>query len=98
MFAATRSRRHVFAPPRPPRRWVRRTLSFIATTSVIAFATWGGVLIAQGLGGTGRTNNSLTRRINYRVDELLAINPILAGVLGALGLIVCLAWFIRDHN
>lgn len=98
MFAAARSRRSIFTTTRPPGRWRRRLFSSLATTSVIALATWGGVLIAEGLAGTGRTNSSLTRWINYRVDELLAINPILAGVLGALGLFVCLAWFIRDHN
>ena len=98
MFAATRSKRTIFAPPRQPGPLRRRVFSAIATASVIAFATWGGVLIAEGLAGTGRTNNSLTRWINIQVDALLAINPILAGVLGALAVFVCLAWFIRDHN
>lgn len=98
MFAAARSRRPIFSSPRPLGRWRKRLVSFLATTSVIAFATWGGVLVAEGLAGTGRTDSGLTRWINYRVDELLAINPILAGVLGALGIFVCLAWFIRDHN
>ncbi len=98
MFAATRSKRAIFAPPRQTSKLGKRIFSFIATTSVIAFATWGGVLIAEGLAGTGRTNNSITRWINIQVDALLGINPILAGVLGALAAFVCLAWFIRDHN
>ncbi|MDA0218318.1 MAG: hypothetical protein O3B22_01855 [Proteobacteria bacterium] len=98
MFAATRSRRSIFASPAPHRRLGKRILSFTAATAIIAFATWGGVLIAQGLAGTGRTNNSLTRWINIQVDALLGINPILAGVAGALAAFVCLAWFLRDHN
>jgi formate hydrogenlyase subunit 3/multisubunit Na+/H+ antiporter MnhD subunit len=98
MFAAARSKRTIFAPPRQPSPLRRRFFSAIATVSVIAFATWGGVLIAEGLAGKGRTNNSITRWINIQVDALLAINPILAGVVGALAIFVCLAWFIRDHN
>ena len=73
-------------------------VSLLATGSVIAFATWGGVLIAEGLAGRGRTNSSLTRFINQQVDALLAIDPVLAGVAGALAGFVCLAWFIRDNN
>ena len=98
MFASARSRRTVFAPPRPPSRLRRTILSVLATASVIVFATWGGVLIAQGLAGSGRTNSSLTRWINLQVDALLAIDPVLAGVIGAFGAFVCLAWFVRDHN
>jgi len=98
MFAGTRSKRPIFAPRRPPSRLRKRILSFLSTSAVIAFATWGGVLIAEGLGGSGRTNSSLTRWINHQVDALLSINPILAGVLGALAAFVCLAWFVRDHN
>ena len=98
MFAATRSKRTIFAPPRQPSKLRRRITSFAATAAVIAFATWGGVLIAEGLAGRSRTNSSLTRFINQQVDALLAIDPVLAGVAGALAGLVCLAWFIRDNN
>ena len=98
MFAATRSKRPIFAPARPQGAMWKKIGSFLATSAVIAFATWGGVLIAQELGGSGRTNNGLTRWINRWIDQLLAIDPILAGVLATLAGFVCLAWFIRDHN
>lgn len=98
MFAATRTKRPIFAPARSQGAVWKKLGSFFATTTVIAFATWGGVLIAQELGGPGRTNSGLTRWINRMVDQILAIDPILAGGLAALAGFVCLAWFIRDHN
>lgn len=98
MFAASRSKRSIFAPARPRGGLARRIGTFLTTTGVIAFATWGGVLIAEGLAGSGRTNNGLTRWINTWMDKFLAIDPVIAAALAALAGFVCLAWFIRDHN
>jgi len=99
MFAASRSnKRPIFTAARQPSRLWRKLLSFCSTTIVVALATWGGVLIAEGLGGTGRTDNAITRWINTWVDKLLAVDPVLAAVLAAVTGFVCIAFFVRDHN
>ncbi len=98
MFATTRSRRPIFAPPRQSHHLWRKITTFTVTTAVIALSTWGGVVIADLLSQNGRTNSSVTRWINRQVDLILLIDPILAGVLAALCGMVCLAFFVRDHN
>ena len=98
MFATSRSRRPIFAPPRRSNTVWRKIVAYTVTTTVIALSTWGGVLIADTLGRQGRTNSSVTRWINRQIDQILAIDPVLAGVLGALFGMVCLALYVRDHN
>jgi len=98
MSAATRSKRPIFAPARTAGHTRRRFASFLATTALIALSTWGGVLIAHELGGSGRMNSGVARWVNRQVDALLGIDPVLAAVLAALTGFVCIAFFVRDHN
>ena len=96
MFASTRSR-HIFVTGRQRPRRLARVASFLIGTTVVALATWGGVLVAREVTGDG-TNSRVAREVNRLIDNILALDPIVTGVAAAVAGLVCLAFFVRDHN
>lgn len=99
MFASSqRNRRPNFSSRKQQASKPSKIVSFLTATTVIALATWGGVVLAKLMGGRDGIDNGAVRFVNRLAYDISNIDPVLGAIAAGLFGMVLLAFFIRDHN